>query len=108
MKEALKVIERPIYLDYNATTPLDPEVIAAMQPYLSERFGNPSSSYALARDARKAVDTARDTAAELLSCRSTEVLFTSGGSEGDNFAILLEYEFENQILSALGYNMSWR
>ena len=59
---------RPIYLDYNATTPLDPEVIDAMRPYLEERFGNPSSGHYYGVEAREAVDQARARAAELLNC----------------------------------------
>jgi cysteine desulfurase len=79
--------EPMIYLDHAATTAVDPRVVEVMLPYFSEIYGNPSSSYGPAREARKAVDTARDTTAEILGCRSTEVLFTSGGSEGDNFAL---------------------
>jgi cysteine desulfurase len=78
---------RPIYLDHAATTSVDPRVIDAMLPYFAASYGNPSSSYSLARDARRAVDDARDTAATLLGARSTEVIFTSGGSESDNLAI---------------------
>jgi cysteine desulfurase len=58
-----------------------------MLPFFSERYGNPSGSYSLARDARKALDDAQDTVAQILGCRAAEVIFTSGGSEGDNFAI---------------------
>ncbi|MHC1766384.1 MAG: cysteine desulfurase family protein [Verrucomicrobiia bacterium] len=79
--------ERPIYLDYNATTPLDPEVIAAMQPYLAARFGNPSSSHAYGLEARNAVERARAQVASLLFCEPEEVLFTSGGTESNNAAI---------------------
>ena len=66
---------------------MHPAVVAAMLPFLTASYGNPSSSYALAREARKGIDTARDTAAEVLRCRAAEVIFTSGGSEGDNLAI---------------------
>src|SRR4051812_2852533 len=76
-----------IYLDHAATTAVDPVVVEAMLPYLGGMYGNPSGSYALARESRRAIDAARDSAAELLGCRSTEVIFTSGGSEGDNLAI---------------------
>ena len=79
--------ERPIYLDYNATTPLDPEVIAAMQPYLSERFGNPSSSHGYGLEARNAVQRARAQVAALLFCQPDEIVFTSGGTESNNAAI---------------------
>lgn len=76
-----------IYLDHAATTAVHPSVIDAMLPYFAEGYGNPSSSYALARDARKAIDLARDSAAELLGARSNEVIFTSGGTESDNLAL---------------------
>ena len=78
---------KPIYLDYNGTTPHDPEVISAMRPYLEEEFGNPSSSHHFGAKPRQAVVTARDQIASLLSCRPQEILFTSGGTESNNFAI---------------------
>lgn len=78
---------KPIYLDYNATTPIDPEVAAAMQPYLVEHFGNPSSSHWYGQQTKKAVETARQQVAELLQCHPHEVIFTSGGSEANNHAI---------------------
>lgn len=78
---------KPIYLDYNATTPLDPAVIAAMQPYLEEHFGNPSSTHWYGIQARKAVEKARRQVAALLNCAPDEVIFTSGGSESNNYAI---------------------
>ncbi len=78
---------QPIYLDYNATTPLDPAVIAAMRPYLEQHFGNPSSSHAYGHTAKKAVERARAQVASLLGCAPDEVIFTSGGSESDNQAI---------------------
>jgi len=82
------VTEQPFtYFDHAATTAVHPAVVEAMLPFFSERYGNPSGSYALARDARKALDEAQDSVAELLGCRSSEVIFTSGGSEGDNLAI---------------------
>jgi cysteine desulfurase len=77
----------PIYLDHAATTPVRPEVVEAMLPYFGERFGNPSSIYGLGREARQALDRARDSVAAVLGCRSAEVLFTSCGSESDNLAI---------------------
>jgi cysteine desulfurase len=76
-----------IYFDHAATTPLHPRVLEAMQPYLKERFGNPSGTYALAREAQRALDQARRSVAEVLGCRSTEVVFTSGGSESINTAL---------------------
>ncbi len=78
---------QPIYLDYNATTPLDPAVAAAMRPYLEEHFGNPSSSHAYGQAAKEAVDHARQQVAGLLGCAPDEVIFTGGGSESDNQAI---------------------
>lgn len=81
------VTDRPIYLDYNATTPLDPEVVAAMQPYLKERFGNPSSSHGYGLETRNAVERARAQVASLLFCEPAEVIFTSGGTESNNAAI---------------------
>jgi cysteine desulfurase len=77
----------PIYLDYNATTPIDPAVAAAMQPYLTKGWGNPSSDHAYGREARAAVDAARGSVAELLGCAPEEVVFTGGGSESDNQAL---------------------
>jgi len=76
-----------IYLDNNATTPLDPAVIEAMLPFLREHFGNPSSGYDAARPVRKAVVTAREQVAALLDCTPEEILFTSCGTEADNAAI---------------------
>ncbi|MBI4331525.1 MAG: cysteine desulfurase [Chloroflexi bacterium] len=80
--------QSPIYLDYNATTPIDPLVREAMLPYLSEHFGNPSSDYIFGRRAREAVEHARKQVAALIGARPEEVVFTSGGSESDNQAIV--------------------
>ncbi|HVA90184.1 MAG TPA: IscS subfamily cysteine desulfurase [Chloroflexota bacterium] len=76
-----------IYLDYAATTPVDPRVTAAMLPFFSEDFGNPSNLYGAARTARQALDRARSSVAEVLGARPSEIIFTSGGSESDNAAI---------------------
>lgn len=76
-----------VYLDHNATTPLDPRVLEAMLPYLSQFHGNPSSLYRLGRLSRQAVDTAREQVAALLGAHPTEVIFTSGGTEANNLAI---------------------
>lgn len=81
-------MSRPIYLDYNATTPLDPEVIAAMKPFLEEEFGNPSSSHWFGIKPRKELSLARSQVANLLNCHPSEVVFTSGGSESNNYAIM--------------------
>ena len=77
----------PIYLDYNATTPILPEVVDAMLPYLREHFGNPSSSHVYGRRARDAIARARGQVAILLGCDEDEVIFTSGGTEANNLAI---------------------
>ena len=77
----------PIYLDHAATTPVRPEVLEAMLPYFGSRFGNPSSIYGIGREARQAIDRARDSVANVLGCRPAEILFTSCGSESDNLAI---------------------
>jgi cysteine desulfurase len=79
--------ERPIYLDYNATTPVLPEVVDAMLPYLREHFGNPSSSHVYGRRAQSAVDRARQQVAGLIGCDASEIIFTSGGTEANNLAI---------------------
>ncbi|MBU2651408.1 MAG: selenide, water dikinase SelD [Bacteroidetes bacterium] len=77
----------PIYLDYNATTPLHPEVIAYMKPLLEEAFGNPSSSYSYGAKSRILIEEARMSVAALLGCKPFEIIFTSGGSESNNLAI---------------------
>jgi cysteine desulfurase len=77
----------PIYLDYNATTPIAPTVLDAMLPYLRSEFGNPSSAYALGRRAREAVETARAQVANLIGAFPDEILFTSGGTESSNLAL---------------------
>jgi cysteine desulfurase len=78
---------RRVYLDNNATTPLLPEVFEAMRPYYLEQFGNASSIHQQGQQARAAVEHAREQVAELLNCRAAEVVFTSGGTEGDNLAL---------------------
>jgi cysteine desulfurase len=77
----------PIYLDYNATTPIDPAVRSAMQPFLDEHFGNPSSTHAYGRTAHDAVEQARAHAASLIHAQASEIVFTGGGSEASNHAI---------------------
>lgn len=79
--------DRVVYMDHAATTPVNPRVLEAMLPYFSEKYGNPSSIYATAQEARKAVDDARATVAEILGCRTGEVVFTGGGTESDNAAL---------------------
>jgi len=73
--------------EYNATTPIDPDVLRAMMPFLKEEFGNPSSGYALGQQARKAMDQAREDVAALLDARPCEIVFTSGGSESNNMVL---------------------
>ena len=77
----------PMYLDYNATTPVDPAVAEAMWPYLAVQFGNPSSAHTYGQTAHKAVAAARAQVAQLLGCDPGEIVFTGGGSESDNLAI---------------------
>ncbi len=79
--------EKPVYLDYNATTPHHPEVISAMRPFLEEHFGNPSSSHWYGTQTKEAIEKARGRVASLLGARPGECVFTSGGTESNNFAI---------------------
>ncbi len=83
----MNVPERIAYLDHAATTPMRPEAVAAMVPFFAERFANPSGSHRLARDARLAIDEARDVVAAAIGCQPGEVVFTGGGTEADNAAI---------------------
>ena len=78
----------PIYLDHAATTPVRPEVLEAMLPFFGPRFGNPSSMHRWGRDARTALDEARERVARCLGANADEICFTSGGTEADNIAIL--------------------
>jgi len=81
-------MDRFIYLDHAATTPLDPRVFEVMKPWFSEKFGNPSSFHTLGKEAKDAVEAARNKISKILSCRAEEITFTSGGTESDNLAIL--------------------
>ena len=78
---------RRIYLDHAATTPTHPEVVKAMLPYFTDAFGNPSSIYSYGLEAKGAIEEARTKVAELIGARSEEIIFTSGGTEADNFAL---------------------
>ena len=78
---------KTVYLDNNATTKTDEEVVKAMLPYLSECYGNPSSIYKIGRENRKAIEESREKVAKALNCDSSEIYFTAGGSESDNTAI---------------------
>jgi cysteine desulfurase len=80
-------MSRHVYLDHNASTPIHPEVVAEMLPYFSEIFGNPSSIHAFGREARDGVDRARERVARFLRVPPQEIVFTSGGTESDNFAV---------------------
>lgn len=88
-KKILKMAQpqRRIYLDHAATTPVAPEVLQAMQPYFSEKFGNPSSLHAFGREAREAVEDSRRKVAKIINAKPNEIIFTSGGTESNNLAI---------------------
>lgn len=79
--------KRDVYLDYSASTPVDPRVLDAMLPYFSEVYGNPSSTHRYGRAAERAIEDSRETVAAVLNCRPAEIIFTSGGSESDNLAL---------------------
>jgi cysteine desulfurase len=91
-----------IYLDNNATTPLDPAVIEEMLPFLTKYYGNPSSGYAFAARARKALDLARERLAALLGCAPSELFFTSGGTESNNAVIHSTLQLEPHVKFATG------
>ena len=76
-----------IYLDYNATTPVLPEVLEAMMPYLTSEWGNPSSSYKFGSKLKTVIETAREQVADLLGAHATEIIFTSCATESNNSAI---------------------
>jgi len=78
---------RRVYLDHNASTPVHPEVVAEMTPYFDEMFGNPSSVHGFGRDAREGIDIARDRIARFVKVPADQIVFTSGGTESDNFGI---------------------
>lgn len=98
-----------IYLDYAATTPCDPEVIKAMEPYFFEKFGNPSSIHTFGQEAKKAIEDARQTVADSLGAKPEEIIFTSGGTESNNAAIegvahALEGKGRHIIISAIEHH----
>src|SRR3989338_2704730 len=76
-----------IYLDYAATTPCDPQVLKAMEPYFFEKFGNPSSIHSFGQEAKGAIEEAREKLAAFLGAKADEIIFTSGGTESNNFAV---------------------
>ena len=77
-----------IYLDYASTTPVDPEVLAAMLPYFSEKFGNPGSLHSFGQEAQIAIDNARSKVADFLRCLTQEIIFTGSATEANNLAII--------------------
>ena len=78
---------KKVYLDYAATTPTDPEVVSAIEPYFFEKFGNPSSLHAYGQEAKKAVEDSRESLAGFINALPEEIIFTSGGTESDNYAL---------------------
>ena len=84
-----------IYFDNAATTQLDEEVLQEMMPYLKENYGNASSIYKLGRESRKAVEISREKIAKVLNCKPSEIYFTAGGSESDNWALKATAELQN-------------
>ena len=100
---------KKVYLDYAATTPTDPEVLAAMQPYFFEKSGNASSLHAYGQEAKKGVEDAREMLAEFIGAKPEEIVFTSGGTESDNYALLgsayaLEKKGNHIITSAIEHH----
>ena len=96
---------RRVYLDNNATTPVLPEVLEAMRPYFGERFGNASSIHHHGQETRAAVERSRESVASLLGCRASEIVFTSGGTEGDNLAIFgLTHPDDHVITSTIEHH----
>jgi cysteine desulfurase len=94
-----------VYFDNNATTPVLPEVFEAMRPYFGERFGNASSIHHHGQETRAAVERARESVAELLGCRASEIVFTSGGTEADNLALFgLARPSDHVITSAIEHH----
>ena len=90
-------MEKRIYLDHAATTPLDNEVLEAMLPYLSQKFGNPSSLHSFGREAHDAIEDSRKKVADLIGAKEKEIIFTSGGTESDNLAIRGVAYLNNEI-----------
>ena len=82
-----KMNKMEAYLDYNATTPLDPKVLEAMKPFLSENFGNASSFHQKGQRSRHAIESAREEIADYLQVEPGDIVFTSGGTESDNLAV---------------------
>ncbi len=99
--------KRSIYLDHAATTPLDPAVLQAMQPYLTDQFYNPSATYQAARQTRAAVESARAKVAHYIGARPSEIIFTAGGTEANNLAIhgvMSQFPGANMVISAIEHD----
>ena len=96
--------ERVTYLDHAASTPVRAEAVAAMLPFLTERYGNPSGAHAMARDARNVLDDARATLADALGCQPGEIVFTSGGTEADNAAVFSYADRGPVVCSAIEHH----
>jgi cysteine desulfurase len=86
-----------VYLDYNATTPVDAAVLEAMLPYFADNFGNAGSIHSAGQSGRAAVDRARESVAELIGAKPAEIVFTSGGTEADNLAIFGAVAASNEV-----------
>ncbi len=102
----MAVNDNIIYLDHNATTPVDPEAVSVMHEIMKDNFGNPSSGHILGLKAKNAVDRAREDVSALLGCKKTEIIFTSGGSESNNMALkgLIDFRYPEKhhiIISAV-------
>ncbi len=100
---------KKVYLDYAATTPCDPEVVAAMTPYFFDKFGNASSLHAYGQEAKKALEDSRQTLADFIGAQPEEIVFTSGGTESDNYALLgtayaLQKKGDHIITSAIEHH----
>jgi len=100
---------KKVYFDYAATTPTDPEVLAAMEPYFFDKFGNASSLHAYGQEAKKAIEDAREALSDFIGASPEEIVFTSGGTESDNFALLgsayaLEKKGNHIITSAIEHH----
>src|SRR5215472_9978954 len=89
-----------VYLDNNATTPVLPEVFEAMRPYFGKQFGNASSIHSHGQETRAAVENARESVAALLGTSASEIVFTSGGTEGDNLAIAGLVETGDHVITS--------
>ena len=100
---------RKVYLDYSATTPTDPRVVEEMIPYFTEHFGNPSSIYSTGLEAKDAIEHAREQVAHLINAEPKELIFTSGGTESDNWALIatahrLQHKGKHIITSAIEHH----